>query len=233
MRRGRDAGLEKGAVHGLAPGAEGAAHRPAQVGLAAMAAAALLAAGAAERAGQPEVGHQAPRLGELGGRVGGEVALAQHLGGAVAHRDASGVLVVSPGSGASSSPLGVERDAQLADDRRRRELEVVLVFPPRAKGAVVRVGVLRASQQAWCDRPSTRSRGVPSPTAMSACAEGDRVAERYVEPRPAQQPREPDRDPVELDGFRHCAPSRSAPARGGRARACAPGLRGTSGSCRG
>ncbi len=231
MRRGRGRRFEERAVDGLAPGAEGAAHRAAQIGLAPMPPAALLTAGAAERAGQPEVGHQAPCLGELVGRVGGEVALAQHLGGAVAHGDGRAAGGVA-GLGRVVVAVGVERDAQLAHDRRRHQLQVVLVLPPRAKGAVVGVGVLRASQQGGAAGPV---HGVTAfqPDGGERLPEGDRVAERYVEPRPAQQPREPDRDPVELDGFRHCAPSRSAPGRGGRARACAPGLRGTSGSCRG
>ena len=162
MRRGPGRRFEKGAVDGLTPGAEGAAHRPAEIGLATMTVTALLAAGAPERAGQPEVGHQAPRFGELGGRVGGEVALAQHLGGAVAHGDrrvAGGVA----GLGGVVVTLGVERDAQLADDRRRRELEVVLVFPPRGERRGRRCRCPPDVATRWCDRPSTRSHGVPAP----------------------------------------------------------------------
>ena len=111
IRRGRVAGSTNERADRLAAGAQRAAHGAAQVGPATLAPARLHgdASGAARR--EAEVGHQPAGLGELVGRVRGEVALAQHLGRL--KRTAS--VGTSrrrrrPASGSSSSPPVVERE---------------------------------------------------------------------------------------------------------------------------
>ena len=219
MRRGRDRRFDERAVNRLAPGAEGAAHRAAQVGLAPMRAG-CVACGGSGGASRPAGGRPsaaAPRRTRRACRR-------RSRAGAAPRRRCSapatvGLLVVSPGSGASSSPSASNAMLSSRTTGGGTSSRSCSCSHHAAKGAVVGVGVLRASQQAWCGRPSTRSHGVPARRPRAPAPKAIVLPTGTSSPAAAQQPREPDRDPVELDGFRHCAPSRSAPA---RSRPCAP-----------
>ena len=190
---------------------------------------------------KPQIGHQPARLGELGRRVRREVAVAQHLRRAPAHRD-HGRVGAGPSSpvGASSSALGVEREDDLLD-RRARERRARVVPPTRTRRTRGRTRRCpRAASPASPGRPSTRRRGRRSPTHASACANAmRRTRPGRRGPRRGARARERDRERAPGSGrrrvdahLRHCAPPRRARARRARARARAPDPRGTSGSCR-
>ena len=105
----------KRAVDRLAAGAQRAAHRAAQVGRPRRCDARPAAPRRPQRAGEPQVGHQPARLGELGRRVRGEVACRSTSAGlhrTDEHRRVRGASAAS--SAVGRRQLGVEREHDLA-----------------------------------------------------------------------------------------------------------------------
>ncbi len=185
----------------------------------------------AHRPGHPQVVHQATGLGELVGAVVREVALAQHLGAAVAHRQggrvARFVVVVVE---CVVVGAGVEREDDLALlHGRRAQLELAL--PPGREAAVVELDVLGPADQSGPAGPVDR-RPRRHADGTERLGEEDGGTHGDVEPRAAQDTGEADRQAVDV---RHCAPLtvlQPVPTSCGRAarsrrRGCAPGLRGT------
>ena len=130
----------------------------------------------AQRAGEAQVGHQPARLGELGGGVGGEVLVAQHLGRAEAHRERrrrrSRVAVVVVGRRRrrrrSSSASVISASAGVGGAERRRT-----PLPERGERAVVGVDVLGAAHERGPARPVHARRGRRRPTRAERLGERD------------------------------------------------------------
>ena len=238
MRRGRDAGSRNARCDRLAAGAE---RRGAPCGAGrACPRWRRLRCWRRERrsaAGQPEVGHQPPGLGELGRRVRREVALAQHLGGAVAHRDRRACSVVVAGLG--RVVVVARRRTRCVSSRATgggAELEVVLVAPTTRGTRGRRCRRPRGAAPAWRDRPSTPRRGVRArrpraPGRRRSCCRPARRGRRRAAAAANPTAIRSSSTACVGQALRSIAVLHEL-ARG-RARACAPGLRGTSGSCRG
>ena len=165
-------GFHVGAGNRFAPGPDGPADRPPEIRPTVVATAGAQPARPAHGAGQPQVVHQAARLGELVGAVVREVAVTQDLGPAVTHGERrrlerlavviAGVVVV----------VGIEGQDDLLH-RRCRQRDLAHALPPARRTRGRRARRLRDRVPAWYARPSTprpgsRSRPPPAPRQTRA-----------------------------------------------------------------
>ena len=186
-----------------------AAHRAAQVGPAPVVAYGPQPAGAPQRAGEAQVGHEPAGLVELGVacRRRSPCAAAPRAGCSAPRAPGPSSRPRSAGVGGVGLSVGVEQQGELLARRGRAPVPVRRATPAarRRRRPGRRAGCPRGGARAWPGPPSTPTASVRRPTAPSASAKVDRRC------RPARRAR-----PGAARGRRRRPASRCEPGRCGR-----------------